>query len=63
MVTHLDGIVSTHFTLNYTVKLRSVAAFGAAELCDEGTKRAALQTFVDDLVSGLWDYSRPPTAG
>ena len=60
-VTHLDGIVFSRAAFNHNVKFRSVMAFGDAELCDEGTKRVALQKFVDHLAPGLWDYARPPT--
>jgi uncharacterized protein len=61
-VTHLDGIVFSRAAFNHNVKFRSVVAFGECELCDEQTKRSALQTFVDRLALGLWDYARPPSA-
>ncbi len=60
-VTHLDGIVFSRAAFNHNVKFRSIMAFGDAELCNEETKRVALQTFVYDLAPGLWDYARPPT--
>lgn len=60
-VTLLDGIVFSRAAFNHNVNFRSVMAFGRAELCDEATKRQALQHFTDRLAPGLWDYARPPT--
>jgi uncharacterized protein len=60
-VTHLDGIVFSRAAFNHNVKFRSVVAFGSSEFCEEETKRHALQTFVDRLAPGLWDYARKPT--
>lgn len=60
-VTLLDGIVFSRAAFNHNINFRSVMAFGNAELCDEDTKRHALQFFTDRLAPGLWDYARPPT--
>jgi uncharacterized protein len=60
-VTHLDGIVFSRAAFNHNVHFRSVMAFGMAELCSEEVKRQVLQTFVDRLAPGLWDYARKPT--
>lgn len=60
-VTLLDGIVFSRAAFNHNVNFRSVMAFGHAELCEEGTKRRALEFFVDRLAAGLWDYARQPT--
>jgi nitroimidazol reductase NimA-like FMN-containing flavoprotein (pyridoxamine 5'-phosphate oxidase superfamily) len=60
-VTLLDGIVFSRAAFNHNVNFRSVMAFGNAELCEEDTKRHALQTFTNRLAPGLWDYARPPT--
>lgn len=60
-VTLLDGIVFSRAAFNHNVNFRSVMAFGSAELCDDETKRKALQHFTDRLAPGLWDYARPPT--
>jgi uncharacterized protein len=59
-VTHLDGIVFSRAAFNHNIKFRSVMAFGNAELCEEGTKRHALEVFVDRLAPGLWNYARTP---
>jgi hypothetical protein len=32
-------------------------AFGKAEFCAEDVKQTALQTFVDRLVPGIWEYA------
>jgi uncharacterized protein len=60
-VTLLDGIVFSRAAFNHNVNFRSVMAFGHAELCDEDTKRHALQFFTDRLAPGLWEYARPPS--
>ncbi|MBF1165749.1 MAG: pyridoxamine 5'-phosphate oxidase family protein [Dechloromonas agitata] len=60
-VTHLDGVVFSRAAFNHNVNYRSVIAFGNAELCDEETKRSALQTFTDRLAQGLWEHARKPT--
>jgi nitroimidazol reductase NimA-like FMN-containing flavoprotein (pyridoxamine 5'-phosphate oxidase superfamily) len=60
-VTHLDGIVFSRAAFNHNVNFRSVMAFGQAEFCEEGTKRKALQAFVDRLAPGMWEYARKPT--
>jgi uncharacterized protein len=60
-VTLLDGIVFSRAAFNHNVNFRSVMAFGQAELCDEDTKRTALQYFTDRLAPGLWGYARPPS--
>lgn len=60
-VTLLDGIVFSRAAFNHNVNFRSVMAFGHAELCDEDTKRQALQVFTDRLAPGLWEYARPPS--
>jgi uncharacterized protein len=60
-VTHLDGIVFARAAMNHNVQFRSVMAFGEAELCDEETKRHALEVFTDRLAPGLWEYARKPT--
>lgn len=60
-VTHLDGVVFGRAAFNHNVNYRSVIAFGDAELCDDETKRSALQTFTDRLAPGLWEYARKPT--
>lgn len=60
-VTHFDGVIIARSAFNHNVRYRSVMAFGNAELCDEQTKRAALQTFTDRMAPGLWDYGRQPT--
>lgn len=60
-VTHLDGVVFSRAAFNHNILYRSVMAFGNAELCDEELKRKALQTFVERLAPGLWDYARPPS--
>jgi hypothetical protein len=60
-VTLLDGIVFSRAAFNHNVNFRSVMAFGHAELCDEDTKRRALQFFTNRLAPGLWEYARPPS--
>lgn len=60
-VTHLDGIVFSRAAFNHNINFRSVMAFGQAELCEEETKRNALQVFVDRLAPGMWEYARKPT--
>lgn len=60
-VTHLDGLIFAQASFSHGVLYRSVMAFGEAELCDEDTKRAALETFTDRLAPGLWAHARPPS--
>ncbi|PZQ15929.1 MAG: pyridoxamine 5'-phosphate oxidase family protein [Ancylobacter novellus] len=60
-VTHLDGFAFARAAVNHNVQYRSIMAFGQAEICDEETKRHALQVFTDRMAPGLWAYARPPS--
>jgi uncharacterized protein len=60
-VTHVDGVVFSRAAFNHNINFRSVMAFGNAELCTEAVKRPALESFVNRLAPGLWEYARQPT--
>ena len=62
-VTHLDGLVLARSHFHHSVNYRSVVLFGrAVAVTDPAQKSAALTRFVDALLPGRSDDSRPPDA-
>lgn len=61
-VTHLDGLVLARSGFHHSLNYRAVMAFGNAEIVtDVDEKRAAMRAFVERVVPGRWDVTRPPT--
>ncbi|HEY6986451.1 MAG TPA: pyridoxamine 5'-phosphate oxidase family protein [Rhodanobacteraceae bacterium] len=60
-VTIVDGLVLARSHFHHSVNYRSVVAFGIATLVsDADEKVAALARFVDTIIPGRTDESRPP---
>ena len=58
-VTLLDGLVLARSAFNHSVNYRSVVVLGRAEQVAD--KEPALHAFMEKLLPGRWEETRPPT--
>lgn len=61
-VTHLDGLVLARSAFDHSMDYRSAVIYGQAQVLDGDAKLAAMRTYVERLVPGRWDATRPPNA-
>ncbi len=62
-VTILDGLVLARSAFHHSMNYRSVVILGKAELVtDADEKNKALFAISEQIIPGLWDEVRPPTA-
>lgn len=60
-VTHVDGLVLARSAFHHSVNYRSAVLFGRGRLLEgDQAKLEALQAFMERLLPGRWDDSRPP---
>lgn len=60
-VTLLDGLVLARSAFSHSMNYRSVVAFGdAVTVNDQDEKQLAFNTFLDHMLPGRWDDTRPP---
>ncbi len=61
-VTHLDGLVCARAVFHNSMNYRSAVVFGTGRLVTgEAERLAALRAVTEQLISGRWEHSRPPS--